>query len=296
MTTTPAPAATAIRAACHAAGLHADDMVPVRRHATSVYLLQREGVIVRASPAARYDSITTSIALTRWLAEQGFPTVEPLNMPQPTLHHADLVVTFWRHYPQEDRTPPPAACLGKLLRALHALPGPPIALPAFRPLTSLAQTVPASTYLTSVDKQFLMERISELTRAYDALDSPLGVGLIHGDAYPGNTLWDDTEPIGVRLGDWDEAAIGPREVDLANTFQGARFGRSPSHMRAFTDAYGHDPRRWHGLSVLIRIRDLHTLGSFIRRADAGDPDAGQELAHRLATLKSDNAEAQWHVF
>ncbi|MFI0742784.1 phosphotransferase enzyme family protein [Streptomyces sp. NPDC021100] len=296
MTTTPAPAAPVIRAACQAAGLHADDMVPVRRHATSVYLLQRDGVVVRASPAGRYGSIAVSIALTRWLAEQGFPAVEPLDLPQPVLHDPDLVLTFWRHYPQDDRTPPPAAFLGRLLRELHALPTPPVALPAFRPLTSLARIVPTSTSLTPGERQFLTERIDELVTAYDALDSALGTGFLHGDAYPGNTLWDDKAPHGVRLGDWDEAAIGPREVDLANTFQGVRFGRPPNHLQAFADAYGHDPRQWHGLSILIHIRDLHTLGSFIRRADAGDAGARQELVHRLATLKVGNADTLWQIF
>ncbi|MEV4927880.1 phosphotransferase family protein [Streptomyces roseoverticillatus] len=66
---------------------------------------------------------------------------------------------------------------------------------------------------------------------------------MHGDAYPGNTLWDGES---VRLGDWDEAATGPRELDLANTHQGARFGRTPAAIDAFTSAYGHSPWRLAG--------------------------------------------------
>lgn len=56
---------------------------------------------------------------------------------------------------------------------------------------------------------------------YARLDFPLGYGWIHGDAYPGNTLWDSDEAL---LADWDEVGTGPRELDLVNTHQGARFG------------------------------------------------------------------------
>ncbi|MGW7488995.1 phosphotransferase family protein [Streptomyces sp. NPDC054786] len=80
----------------------------------------------------------------------------------------------------------------------------------------------------------------ELLDAYAHLDFPLGQGLVHGDAYPGKTLRDGSA---ATLGDWDEAAIGPRETDLANTFQGVRFGRTPAQLRAFSDAYGYDLAR-----------------------------------------------------
>ncbi len=57
----------------------------------------------------------------------------------------------------------------------------------------------------------ISQSVAVLT-AYRQVDSALGLGFIHGDAYPGNTLWDGER---VRLGDWDEVARGPRELDLA---------------------------------------------------------------------------------
>ncbi|MFE0131717.1 phosphotransferase family protein [Streptomyces sp. NPDC059037] len=121
---------------------------------------------------------------------------------------------------------------------------------------------------------------------------------MHGDAYPGNTLWDEKDSL-VRLGDWDEAAYGPRELDLANTVQGVRFGRTTAQLRAFSAAYGHDLRQWQGIATLVAIRDLHTLG--LGPSFAG-PIGGCEsigstrlsaIGYRLGTLRMGDTTASW---
>lgn len=86
---------------------------------------------------------------------------------------------------------------------------------------------------------------------------------------------------------------GPAGRDLA---PGTRFGQPPGKLDAFTRAYGYDPRAWEGLPVLIAIRDLHTLGSFIRRADTGDAQAAMQLQHRLDTLRSGDTTTRWDIF
>ncbi|WP_344119451.1 phosphotransferase enzyme family protein [Streptomyces blastmyceticus] len=293
MTTTQASPEEVVRAACRDLGLPSGDLMPVRNHANSVYLLPEWGAVARVSPSVKADRIATSIELTRWLVSQGFPSVEPMDVPQP-ICRPPSIVTFWKHYPQQDRALPSPGHLGTLLRRLHDLPPAPIHLPHFRPLTSLGDAVATSQTLTPGARTWLAGCITELTTAYADLEFPLGTGLVHGDAYPGNTLWDGNS---VRLGDWDDAAFGPRELDLANVFQGAaRFGRSTQELREFTRAYGYDPSSWPGLAVLTRIRDLHTLGSFIRRADSGDTRAERQLMHRLGTLRQGDSQAAWNVF
>ncbi|MEU2870320.1 phosphotransferase [Streptomyces olivoreticuli] len=292
MTTTQASPEEVVRAACHDLGLPSGDLTPVRNHANSVYVLPEWGAVARVSRSAKADRITASIKLTRRLASQGFPAVEPLDVPQP-VHRPPSIVTFWKHYPQRDRALPSAGHLGALLQRLHELTSPSLHLPPFHPLTSLGDAVTASRILTPEARTWLLSSIGELITTYDELEFPLGTGLVHGDAYPGNTLWDGDS---VRLGDWDEASFGPRELDLVNTFHGAaRFGRSAEELRAFTQGYGYDPSSWPGLAVLTRIRDLHTLGSFIRRADSGDARAEQQLAHRLGTLRRGDTRTSWNV-
>ncbi|MFF4605270.1 phosphotransferase enzyme family protein [Streptomyces sp. NPDC001339] len=291
MTTTSVTPHGAAQRACSVWGLPTRGISPLRSHATSVYLLPDANVVVRVSRSGEHTPVQRAIALTRWLAGHDLKVTEPLDLPQPVDVNG-YVISAWRHYPQPDGPPPGPEHLGRLLNQLHQLPDPPIELPAHRPHLSLRPAVQSSTVLSPSDREWILDRSADLLDAYAHLDFPLGQGVIHGDAYPGNTLWDRAA---ARLGDWDEAAIGPREVDLANTFQGVRFGRTPTQLRAFSDAYGYDLADWPGLPVLTELRDLHTLGSFIRRADKGDLDATAQLAFRLDTLKYRDRTKSWAI-
>lgn len=278
-----------LHAACTRVGLSSETAVPLRQHATRIWLLRDVGVVVRIGGPT--DRAERAVTVTRWLNGQGFPAVEPAAVDQPA--EVDGVsVTFWRHYPQDDRPALGAGPLGALLRRLHDLPRPPVVVEDYVPLTHLGAALEADVLLAVPDRAWLADRRRELLAAYAQLDSALGVGFVHGDAYPGNTLWDGHL---VRLGDWDEVARAPRELDLVNTHQGARFGRSAAERQAFTDAYGWDVTRWSGYPVLREMRDLHTLGAFLERAARGDQAVESELQHRIATLRAGDVEAAWHA-
>jgi aminoglycoside phosphotransferase (APT) family kinase protein len=278
-----------LRAACDHAGLDAAAARPISRHATSVYLLDDQIVARIHRSSDDRGAANTAAAVTRWLVEQGYPATSPASDP---VDLDDVTVTFWLYYAQDGRTPPGADHLGQLLRQLHDLPQPPVALHNYQPLerlgTALEQTGAA---LDATERRWLSDRRGELIAQYNALQSELGIGWVHGDAYPGNTLWDGDRAI---VGDWDEVAIAPRELDLVNTHQGARMGRSAGERQAFTDAYGWDVTAWPGWPVLREMRDLHTLGAYIQRADAGDTNAAGELRHRVQTLMSGDVRARWH--
>ncbi|WP_300007469.1 aminoglycoside phosphotransferase family protein [Pseudonocardia sp.] len=275
-------------AACSAIDLDDGPVTLLKKHATGIYLHEPAQVVMRVSRGKERERGRTAVAIARWLNEQDFPATEPLDVVQP-FDLDDASVTFWHYYPQGDRPAPEPAALGTLLRQLHRLPEPPISLASYRPLVRLGAAQRAD-HLPDDDRQWLGQRRSELLADYDRLESELGHGFIHGDAYPGNVLWDGDRPI---LGDWDEIARGPRELDLVNTHQGARFGRSAADRAAFTDAYGWDVTSWPGFSTLRAMRDLHTLAVFIERAAAGDEPASAELRHRIATLQLDQPDASW---
>lgn len=281
----------AARAACEAVGLDTASLEVLHHHATPVYLLRQLDIVVRVSRGDDRIRAADSVQLTRWLAEQDVPVTEPAGVDQP-VETADVAVTFWRYYPQAPDLPRPGAAeLGAALRRLHQLPAPPVTLRPYQPLTRLGSVLARPSWLPAADHSWLANSREQLLADYDRLDSTLGVGLVHGDAYPGNTLWDGDRVI---LGDWDEAATGPRELDLVNTHQGARMGRSQAERDAFTTAYGWDVTSWAGWPTLRAMRDLHTLAAFIERGAGGDRSAAAEVEHRVATLRAGDTAARWH--
>ncbi len=280
------------REACLEAGLSPSGIQAVHEHATAVFVHKPAGVVIRVSSTAQdQNAALRAVAMTGWLVGHGFPATAPAP-GLPPIQVRGRTVTFWRYYPQLRHEPPPAGHLGYLLRDLHRLPQPPIALPPYPPLKDLAEALTDNGALAREDKAWLLERRAELVSAYQHMSTVLGTGLIHGDAYPGNMLWDGDRVI---LSDWDEVATGARELDLINIYlQGKRFGRPHQELRAFATAYGYDVTLWPGFSLLIEMRSLHTLGSFIRLAAAGSESAQTELAHRIYTLKAGQADARWH--
>lgn len=283
--------AAALHQACGAAGLDSSDAVVLGAHATTVFLLPRERVVARLARGeqARVEA-DRSVSICRWLDDHDFPAPAPADVVQP-VQVGDEVATFWTYYPQHGTATPAATALGELLRALHDLPPPPVDLPHYQPLASLPEVVVDSTCLDAGDKVWLLDERDLLLAAYDSLDSRLGVGHIHGDAYTGNLLADGPRTV---LCDWDEVSVGPRELDLANTYHSLRFGQPRSQVRAFAEAYGHDISDWPGLATLCALRDVHTLISFIRRADEGDTVAHRELRLRIETLRRRDKDAQWN--
>lgn len=276
-------------AACAGVGLDAQDATRLSGHATGVFLLPESRVVVRVGAGpGRVEQARRAVAIARWLVSQDFPATRPIDVAQPAIVD-DVAVTFWTWYPAREANRPTTADLGRLLRRLHAFERPPVHLPPYRPLTGLRTALERSVSLDAPVERWLSQRIGSLLEDYDRLDFVLPPGHIHGDAYPGNLIATVDGPI---LGDWDEASIGPRELDLVNTYQGARYGRTAEELTAFGAAYGYDLTRWPGFTTLREIRELHTLGAFVRRTDTGDDWATAQLAHRVRTLQTGSDE-EW---
>lgn len=125
------------------------------------------------------------------------------------------------------------------------------------------------------------------------MDFPLGRGLIHNDAHVGNLLVDSERATGYVLADWDGTGRGPREIDLVQEgAPGNRFGESLELRAAFSTAYGYDIAGWAGWPVLRVLRDLHSVGAYLRVAP-DKPAARAELAHRMRTRRT-GEPARWH--
>src|SRR5437899_9074148 len=105
----PETAAFALTDAARRRGLDARGARLIRLFATAVYHLPAANAVARIAIVTSPDSVprlATSVRVTRWLAEVGFPTVEPLRVDQPVTGHG-CAVTFWRYLPQDGPQPGP---------------------------------------------------------------------------------------------------------------------------------------------------------------------------------------------
>ncbi len=286
-------ALAAIEIACAQVGLDHAGVRLIRDYANLVYELPGENVVLRLAEAGtpgKYERLLTSVRVTRWLIEQDFPAVRPLDVRQPIAAEG-FFVTFWRHEGHVGPLPEPAT-LGVMLRRLHELPQVPFDLPTYDPFGSVRRAIDACRVLTLEDRAWLVERCSVLAESYyERLEFGLPYGLIHGDAHRGNLL---RTPGRRLLCDWDSVSAGPREIDLAPTLTGVRFGLTEVQRRGFGEAYGYDMTSWPGYPVLRDMRELQTLTAVLRNAHR-DPRALEELRLRLASLRAGD-DRPWNAF
>jgi aminoglycoside phosphotransferase (APT) family kinase protein len=288
----PAAAEAALQYAARRSGIDARGARLIRLFATAVYHLPAADAVARIAPVTSPDSVArlaTSVQVTRWLTGIDFPCVEPLPVEQPVTGHS-CVVTFWRYLPQDGHESVPAD-LGLLLRRLHGLRPPSVALPDYRPLVSARRAIASSRAIDDDERAWLGERCAQLLDAYSRLSFELPPGMIHGDAYRGNLLRDGQHVV---LADWDAVSTGPRELDLIPTLQATRFGLSTGQRDAFIAAYGQDIRSWGGYPVLRDIRELSTLTALLRDGHV-DTDARRELRIRLQSLRTGDDQV-WTPF
>ena len=278
------------------AGLPVGGLEPVRVHSNAVFRLTGLRMIVRVgSGLSTADRARGAVAVTRWLAGMGFPTVVPVDVAQPVVLTDDsglaTAVTFWHQVDiDEGRLATPAE-LGGLLRDLHRLPAPPFAVPAFRPLDRLVAAVESSTWLSAGNRSWLLDRAAALQAAVGAL-ADMPAGLVHGDAQLGNVL-----PVAggaALLGDWDGVTVAPRCWDLVPTAVEPRFGGRHSMLAEVLATYGSDPAGGPGWAVLQDVYELRSVAAHIRRAPVSPPHAA-EATLRIASLRAGDQSVRWHA-
>jgi aminoglycoside phosphotransferase (APT) family kinase protein len=296
----PAQVDAAVRAVAGQLGFAADDARPLRMHDAITLLLPVDHVVVRLVPDTGDAQVRASraVRLTAWLATKDFPTIRPLATTP--IEVDTYVATVWHELPATAPGTPVEVntALGRLLRELHALPATPVDLPTADPLARLRAALRLDAarpepVLTSEETAFLHGRVDELADRYAAMSFPLGSGLIHNDAHPGNLVADPSSRHGYALTDWEGACIGPRELDVVLVgAPGSRFG-DPEHERlAFTAGYGYDIAGWRSFQDLRDIRDMHSLAAYIR-ASPSKPATAFELHRRISSLRDDDRTIQW---
>ena len=220
---------------------------------------------------------------------RAFPLSSPLDVPQPVAAHG-YQVTFWHHIRSAGQAGRDIVALARLLRQLHALPVPPVRLPATNPLGSIRADTAACQWLSDAQRRWLTDRCDELEPQYADAESTLGRGVVHGDAHPGNLIH---APDRVVLCDWDAVSYGPREQDLIPIRLGYRYGRPAAEWPRLCEIYQADPRGLPLLPLLERMRELRAVAAYLRLPDL--PQARAEASHRIGDLMSGTQREPWQA-
>ncbi|GIH03410.1 aminoglycoside phosphotransferase [Rhizocola hellebori] len=265
----------------------------------AVVLLPAENTVIRLASTEAVDRIAASQDVCRWLSSQHeYPATIPAPGATVALLADSMTASLWTYHPPP-RSPltTTSADLAKLLHTLHSLPVPPAALRPWEPLSSLHAILAgpdAHAVMTGPEIEAVQAILADIHDRLATHDWPLGHGLIHGDAWQGNLLHDNSSSTPqLRLGDWDNVAIGPREVDLIPTWHASyRYGKGQHWRDEFQRAYGYDLQESPRFADLMAMRDLAQLGGPIRRA-AHNPRYAAALRQRLGDILGGQHHTTW---
>jgi len=281
----------ALASACDETGIPAAGAHLLHVHSNTVFFLPASNVVARISGGPDgVERIAASLRATRWLSDQGFPTVRPKVNRVVTLD--GIVVSFWEYEETvpADRSMP---ALARLLRTLHTYGEVGVDLPQIgNPVYGTAQAVrDFPEAFDGDDRNWLSDELRVCERRWEAMRFVLPTGLVHGDAHPNNVLYTRR---GALLGDWDHVGYGPPEWDLVQAIYFHRRFPTPSDdLDAAARIYGWDLREWSEVDTLVGIGEISGLGSYIRTA-AANPGTRAELAYRIKTLREHDTQAPWN--
>lgn len=279
---------------CRLLGYPDSNATLLRHHTNAVYAVG--DVVIKIAPGDHdLERVRVMVAAVDWLVDHGFPTVglhPGLSQPLRVGGHA---VTVWQRLDAAHDNPITVSELGTLLRVLHALPAPPMPLPVLRPIRSIEWSVARSEVLNGKEQDLLMGRLETLAVSWEAMRFPLGTSLIQSDPQIRNALrrFDGT-PV---LADWDGAALGPREWDIATVAVHCRRFDPPGQgaFADFTAAYGWDVTSWSQFEELCQLRELQMIATNARKSRPGT-EAADEVHRRIAGLVDDGADLrQWRI-
>ncbi|WP_406106372.1 phosphotransferase [Micromonospora globbae] len=279
---------------CRHLGISDADASLLRHHTNAVYAVG--DLVIKIAPEEfGPDRTRVVVAVVQWLSERQFPTVSlSARVPQPLLVGGHAVTVWERLDPAHDE-PVTTSELGTLLRELHALPDPPVSLPRLQPIDNVRRSLDKATIISAEDRDLLLKRLESLAARWSVMDFPLGASMIQSDPQTRNALRRfDRTPV---LADWDGAALGPREWDLATVaVHCRRFNlRGSAAFADFTAAYGWDATSWPGFEDLCELRELQMIATNARKARAGT-EAAAEVLRRIGGLRQDDREpCQWQI-
>ncbi|MBB4682623.1 phosphotransferase [Amycolatopsis jiangsuensis] len=283
---TAGPAHEVLIRAAQQAGINVANAELIRDGANVMYRLPHH-IVARIGPAGSEASARQQVQVARWLAGSGIPVTTPLgDVPQPAVAHA-RPVTWWRELPDHRAATP--AELGSMLHAIHQLPIPPQPqLPEFNPFDGIEKHIEAAGHIARADREWLLQRATQLRTDLSAANRNTERAVIHGDAWQGNVAVPFDGNAEAALLDLDRFAVGAPAWDLIPlAVDYTDFARIPAHdYHQFVTAYGgHDVTTTPTFRPMADLQELRWVAFVLGKAD--NPSAKAEAQHRIACLRGD---------
>lgn len=275
---------------CAAAGLSAEEAVPLRLAENQIWQLPRAGVVVRIAQRGQLESTEREVRVARWLAVNGITAVRLADVPQP-VEVDGRPATFWEELPVHEHGSP--TDVAQLLRQLHSMnPTTDLGLRFLDPFVRLRERVQNAITLDEKDRSWLTGLHDELACAWRDLPVGLPLCAIHGDAWPGNLVRTVDGP--PTMLDLERFSIGPPEWDLVSTAVRARTTGAVTAVEyeEFCASYGHDVTQWSGYDLLARTRELRMV-TYAAQHAASKSAWAQQARYRLDCLRGRHGPRPW---
>ncbi|MFC5718984.1 phosphotransferase family protein [Streptomyces gamaensis] len=290
---TSAGAARVAAAACRSVGLDAGGAELIRFGENALFRLASAPVVVRVARSVDYlPAVRNEVAVSRWLAGEGFPAarvVAELDQPLVADGHP---VTFWHFIRAGDRQPT-YGDLGVLLRDLHTLKLPAgMTLPPYNIFGRTDLRIARARGVPEDDREFLRARVLELRKQVTELRFALPKVPVHGDAHFQNLMVDEKGR--AVLIDFEKFSFDHPEWDLMVTaVEHHSLGWQTQEQYAdFVRAYGRDLRDWPGFATLRGIQELH-MTTWLMQNISESERVASEYARRIASLRDNDAPRNW---
>lgn len=261
----------------------------------AVYRLSAPVIARISRPGVDVDGARRTVAVARWLESVGYPSVRAIGVDQPIVIDG-RAVTFWQAVSDDADEYASVGEVAQVLIELHRLAVPDdLKLPPLEPFGKAAKRIEANDWLSSTDRDFLTETLTQMQENYGELDFVLPQGVIHGDANVGNVLHDsDGKPVVIDL---DGFAIGPREWDLALTaIYYDSFGwHTREEYETFVRVYGFDIMKWSGYPVMRAVREFLMVPWVIQQAGES-PRVAAEARKRISALRTGASRKDWEPY
>ncbi|SDY70312.1 Phosphotransferase enzyme family protein [Saccharopolyspora shandongensis] len=280
--------AAVLNAASTRVGLRAAGAEVIRLGENALFRLPN-GVVARIARSGQDAAAAKEIKVATWLEDNGVAAVRPLRDVEQPVAAFGRAVTFWHELPPHSQGT--TSDVATVLRDFHSLPTPGFSLPELAPFVRLADRIDNARALSSGDRAWMSQRLSELESAYADLPEGMTRRVVHGDAWRGNVALTAAGPV---LHDFERCSFGPPEWDLVSTAVGyvtTQMIDSEAWL-AYCKIYGYDVTKWDGFEVLRDIRELR-MTTMAAQIASTNPAIQPQLAHRLACLRGEHGSRPW---